>query len=77
MAKEIINQADLEDAITNSPTKFYYTNSNTADLAYCLEEAATGETATALAGSNFTSVIHSQGHCYPSGTLAWLNGALA
>lgn len=63
--------------ITGGPTKFYYTASTAVpETAIMLEEAATDETADALAGANFTYNKHAQGHCYPSGTLAWLQGAL-
>lgn len=72
------DQDTLIDAVQNSATKFYYTCSNSGnEIAIMKEEAADSETATALAGSNFTYNMHGSGHVYPSGTLTWLQGALA
>lgn len=72
-------EEELVEAVQGSPTKFYYTASTSGnEIAIMLEEAATDETATALAGTNFTYGKHSQGHVYPSpGTLNFLNSALA
>lgn len=67
-------QHELEKAIKNSPTKFYYSVSSAKpELAIMLEESETDETAKALAGPNFTYNKHTQGHKYPfPDTKNWL-----
>lgn len=71
------DQTTLVNAVKNSSTKFYYTHSTSGDEIAIMKEEADDETSTALAGSNFTDNKHTQGHVYPSGTLSWLQNALA